>query len=167
MVTFKEGFNKSKFVYSGISDDFCMHLFSPWWKDKTWHFSWLFMQWISELPDLPGLILSRTDPEIIRSSEETRSAWYDVPWALLRPKGQENPEFSASGTSGSFPYNPVVGSDTFRNGPVGPEISVPKTFFKNQKMHSKVLSPVALLYLLETFSLKLLQQEREETWYDL
>ena len=37
-------------------------------------------------------------------------------------KDQENPEFGASGTSGSFPYNPVVGSDTFGNGPVGPEI---------------------------------------------
>ena len=52
-------------------------------------------------------------------------------------KGQENPEFSASGTFGSFPYNPVVGSDTFGNGPVGPEISVPKTFFKNLKMHAR------------------------------
>ena len=37
-------------------------------------------------------------------------------------KGQENPEFSASGTCGSFPYNPVVGSGTFGNGPIGPEI---------------------------------------------
>ena len=37
-------------------------------------------------------------------------------------KGQENPEFSASGTYGSFPYNPVVGSDTYGNGPAGPEI---------------------------------------------
>ena len=37
-------------------------------------------------------------------------------------KGQENPEFYASVTSGSFPYNPVVGSGTFGNGPVGPEI---------------------------------------------
>ena len=33
-----------------------------------------YMQWISELPDLPGPILSRPDPEIIRSSEETRSS---------------------------------------------------------------------------------------------
>ena len=37
-------------------------------------------------------------------------------------KGQENPEFSASGTCGSFPYNPAVGSGTSGNGPVGPEI---------------------------------------------
>ena len=37
-------------------------------------------------------------------------------------KGQENPEFSASGTCGSFPYNPVIASGTFGNGPVGPEI---------------------------------------------
>ena len=36
-------------------------------------------------------------------------------------KGQENPDFCASGTCGSFPYNPVVGSGTFENGPVGPE----------------------------------------------
>ena len=37
-------------------------------------------------------------------------------------KGQENPEFSASGTCGSFPYNPAVGSGTYGNCPVGPEI---------------------------------------------
>ena len=37
-------------------------------------------------------------------------------------KGQENREFSASGTYGSFPYNPVVGSGTSGNRPVGPEI---------------------------------------------
>ena len=37
-------------------------------------------------------------------------------------KGQENPDFCASGTCGSFPYNPVVGSGTFGNGPVGPEM---------------------------------------------
>ena len=50
-------------------------------------------------------------------------------WLLTYPtgcnqinKGQENPEFSASGAIGSFPYNPVVGSDTYGNGPVGPEI---------------------------------------------
>ena len=40
----------------------------------------------------------------------------------LKSKGQENPEFTASGTCGSFPYNPVVGSDTYGNGPAGPEI---------------------------------------------
>ena len=40
----------------------------------------------------------------------------------LITKGQENPEFSASGTYGSFPYNPVAGSDTYGNGPVGTEI---------------------------------------------
>ena len=41
------------------------------------------------------------------------------------PKGQENPEFESSGMFASFPYNPVVGSDTFGNGSVGPEISSP------------------------------------------
>ena len=41
---------------------------------------------------------------------------------LLATKGQENPDFCASGTCGSFPYNPVVGSGTFGNRPVGPEI---------------------------------------------
>ena len=40
----------------------------------------------------------------------------------VRPKGQENPDFFASGTCGSFPYNPVVGSGTYGNCPVGPEI---------------------------------------------
>ena len=37
-------------------------------------------------------------------------------------KGQENPEFCASGSFGSFPYIPVVGSGTSGNRPVGPEI---------------------------------------------
>ena len=41
---------------------------------------------------------------------------------LLLIKGQENPEFCASGTYGSFPYNSVVGSGTYGNNPVGPEI---------------------------------------------
>ena len=40
----------------------------------------------------------------------------------IKGKGQENPDFCASGTYGSFPYNPVVGSGSFGNGPVGPEI---------------------------------------------
>ena len=43
-------------------------------------------------------------------------------FSMVVVKGQENPEFSASGTYGSFPYNPVVGSDTYGNGSVGPEI---------------------------------------------
>ena len=59
-------------------------------------------------------------------------------------KGQENPEFSASGTYGNFPYNPVDGSDTYGNGPVGTEIWVPETFFKNQKMHTKVINAMSL-----------------------
>ena len=37
-------------------------------------------------------------------------------------KDQENPDFCASGTCGRFPYNPVVGSGTYGNGPVGTEI---------------------------------------------
>ena len=41
---------------------------------------------------------------------------------IVKIKGQENPDFCAFGTCGSLPYNPVVGSGTSGNGPVGPEI---------------------------------------------
>ena len=49
---------------------------------------------------------------------------------FLPGKGQENPDFCASGKCGSFLYNPVVGSGTFGNGPVGPEIL---TFITQQR----------------------------------
>ena len=44
--------------------------------------------------------------------------------STLQTKAQENPDFCAPGTSGCFPYNPVAGSGTFGNGPVGPEIKI-------------------------------------------
>ena len=37
-------------------------------------------------------------------------------------KGQENSEFWASVTPGSFPNDPVAGSGMYGNRPVGPEI---------------------------------------------
>ena len=54
------------FVTAASMTTFACIFFSP--------FEQMYDGKISELPDLPGLILSRTDPEIIRSSEETRSA---------------------------------------------------------------------------------------------
>ena len=59
-------------------------------------------------------------------------------------KGHENPEFCASVTCGSFPYNPVAGSGTFGNCPVGPEILI---------FHAKGAGRFLLqgIFFLETF----------------
>ena len=53
--------------------------------------------------------------------------WYE------NGKGQENPDFCASGLFGSFPYNPIVGSGTYGNRPVGPEILA----FMQREVHTK------------------------------
>ena len=57
-------------------------------------------------------------------------------------KGQENPKFCASVTFGSFPYNPVVGSGTYGNYPVGPEILSCQIFYRSfQKATTQISSP--------------------------
>ena len=73
---------------------------------------------------------------------------------LLKAKDKEFPEVCASVTLVSFPKNPVVGSGTYGNCPVGPEIL---SFHAKKSVHKNSQNRVAFVFLalLTTFQWKL------------